>query len=63
MPTLFEFNGYRVKETEVSHLARRYGRSKYNIRNRIFNTLFDMLAVRWLNIRHIEYELSDEIAQ
>lgn len=56
LPTLFKMEGFSVKEVEVQHHPRLYGRSKYNIRNRIFKSFVDLLAVRWMIRRKLNYE-------
>ncbi|MEJ5378165.1 MAG: glycosyltransferase family 2 protein [bacterium] len=57
LPTLFRMRGYRVKEVPVSHHPRRHGVSKYNIRNRLFRGILDLLGVRWLKKRRISYQV------
>ncbi len=62
LPTLLRLEGARVVEVPVSHRARRYGRSKYGIRNRLGAGLVDLLAVRWMQARRLGYrarELED----
>ncbi len=56
LPTLFKMEGFSVKEIKVKHHSRVYGKSKYNIRNRLFKSFIDLLAVRWMNKRKLNYE-------
>ena len=35
----------------------RAGRSKYGIGNRMFTAFADLLAVRWMKKRHLDYEV------
>ncbi|MGR3317420.1 MAG: glycosyltransferase family 2 protein [Candidatus Anammoxibacter sp.] len=56
LPTLFKMEGFSVKEIKVQHQRRLYGKSKYNIRNRIFKSFVDLLAVRWMMERKLNYE-------
>lgn len=56
LPTLLKMEGARIIEVKVSHKPRRFGRSKYNIRNRLFTGLYDLLAVRWMQKRRLDYE-------
>ncbi|MGR3178156.1 MAG: glycosyltransferase family 2 protein [Candidatus Anammoxibacter sp.] len=56
LPTLFKIEGFTVKEVEVQHQRRLYGKSKYNIRNRIFKSFVDLLAVRWMMKRTLNYK-------
>lgn len=59
LPTLLKMEGARVAEIKVSHNPRRFGKSKYNIRNRLFTGLYDLLAVRWMQKRRLTYEVSE----
>jgi len=59
LPTLLRMEGARVVELPVSHRARRHGRSKYGIANRLFVGLADVFAVRWMQSRRLDYELRD----
>jgi glycosyltransferase involved in cell wall biosynthesis len=60
LPTLFKMEGFSVKEVKVKHNPRKYGKSKYNIRNRIFKSFLDLLAVRWMKKRKLYYEVKNE---
>lgn len=60
LPTLFKMEGFSVKEVKVKHGPRIYGKSKYNIRNRIFKSFLDLLAVRWMKKRKLYYEVRNE---
>jgi dolichol-phosphate mannosyltransferase len=55
--TYFVWRGFRVVEVVVDHRPRRAGRAKYNLRNRAFRTLLDLLAMRWLRARTVHYEV------
>ena len=55
LPTLFKMEGFSVKEVAVQHQRRIYGQTKYNIRNRIFKSFIDLLAVRWMMKRKLDY--------
>lgn len=59
-PALFLIEGFRVKEIPVNHRERTRGTTKYNFFNRSFNTIADMLAVRWMRKRHLNYEIEQE---
>ncbi len=61
LPTLVKMNGYRVIEVPVIHHPRKFGKSKYNIRNRMWRAFIDLLAVRWMKRRHIHYEIEERI--
>jgi len=57
VPTLLAHAGFRLIEVEVRHRPRRYGASKYGIRNRSLRTLVDLLAIRWMRSRRINYSI------
>ena len=61
LPTLMKMEGYRVVEVPVSHHPRRFGKSKYNIRNRMWRSFIDLLAVRWMKSRHIHFEIEERL--
>lgn len=60
LPTLFKMEGYTVAQVEVGHFPRKFGISKYNIRNRILRSFLDLLAVRWMKARNIRYEIIEK---
>jgi len=61
LSTLVKMGGYRIIEVPVSHHPRRFGRSKYNIRNRMLKSFIDLLAVRWMKARAIHWEIEERI--
>jgi glycosyltransferase involved in cell wall biosynthesis len=60
LPALFKIEGFRIKEVPVNHRERTFGTTKYNFFNRSFNTISDMLAVRWMKKRHLDYQIKQE---
>ena len=54
-PTLIKMQGFKVAETKINHHPRRHGKSKYNIRNRLFISFFDLLVIRWMKKRQLDY--------
>lgn len=62
LPALFQIEGYRVTEVPVNHRERVRGTTKYTFFNRSFNTIADMLAVRWMGKRHVNYHIDREIS-
>ena len=56
LPTLVKLEGFKIKEIEVSHRPRKYGKSKYNIRKRLIWPFMDLLAVRWMKKRQLRYK-------
>ncbi|MDD5477955.1 MAG: glycosyltransferase family 2 protein [Candidatus Omnitrophica bacterium] len=59
--TLLMFKlGYKIGEVEVNHRPRRFGKSKYNIHNRLFECLFVFLRISLYDIRNLrEYHEPD----
>lgn len=57
--TLAHLEGFRTAEVPVSHRARRAGASKYGVWNRVFRALRDCLVVRWMQSRHVSYEVAE----
>ncbi len=60
-PTLLKMEGYKVTQIKVGHHPRKFGSSHYNIRNRLFASLIDLLAVRWMQKRKLNYKVKEEI--
>ena len=61
LSTLVKMKGYRIIEVPVAHHQRKFGKSKYNIRNRMVRSFIDLLVVRWMKRRHIDYEIEERI--
>ena len=59
LPTLLTMHGYRILEIPVSHHERRYGESKYGIRNRALRAFADLLAVRWMQRRTLRHRAEE----
>ena len=57
LPVLLQIEGFRVGQLPVRHHPRQYGQSKYNVRNRAWRALMDLLAVRWMQSRRLTYEI------
>jgi dolichol-phosphate mannosyltransferase len=62
LPALFQIEGFRVTEVPVNHRERTKGKTKYNFLNRSFNTVADMLAVRWMRKRRLNYQIEKELS-
>lgn len=61
VPTLLRVAGYRVVEVPVNHRPRRFGRSKFGVRNRALRAFTDLLVVRWMQTRRLRYAVVEEI--
>ncbi|OGP95047.1 MAG: glycosyl transferase [Deltaproteobacteria bacterium RBG_16_47_11] len=61
LSTLVKMEGYRIIEVPVSHHPRKFGKSKYNIRNRMVRSFIDLLAVRWMKYRTIQYDIEEKV--
>ncbi len=61
-PTLMRLQGAVIAEVKVNHRPRRAGASKYGIWDRARKTAVDLLAVRWLQSRHITIQIKERKA-
>jgi glycosyltransferase involved in cell wall biosynthesis len=59
MPTLVKMRGYTVREEPVKHSPRHAGTAKYGLGNRALRAFIDLLAVRWMKMRYMRYEVSE----
>lgn len=59
-PALALMHGFTVTEVPVRHHPRTHGVSKYGVGNRLFKSLYDLLAVRWMQTRCLRYQLRDK---
>lgn len=57
LPTLMKLEGAKVAQIPVNHFPRKFGKTKYNIRNRLFKSVKDLLAVRWMQGRYLKYKI------
>lgn len=57
LPTLLRMEGFRVVQIAVHHRPRRRGSSKYGVWNRVFSAFADLLVVRWMKKRKLDYEV------
>lgn len=57
LPALCVFRGARLAEVPLAHRPRRLGRSKYGVGNRLWRGLHDLVGVRWLKSRLVNYRL------
>ncbi len=58
-PALALMHGFTVTEVSVRHYPRMHGQSKYGMGNRLFKSLYDLIAVRWMQHRVLRYKLKD----
>jgi glycosyltransferase involved in cell wall biosynthesis len=61
LPTLAKMEGFTVAQVKVNHRPRKFGTTKYNIKNRMVSAFADLLAVRWMKKRHLDYEIKETI--
>ena len=61
LPTLFKMEGYTVTEIPVSNNPRLAGESKYGVWNRLFKSFHDLLAVRWMKKRVLNYKIAERV--
>ena len=60
VPTLVKLAGFRVVEIPVRHRPRRFGHSKFGVRNRALRAFIDLLAVRWMIRRRLRYQIAQQ---
>ena len=53
LPALMQQRGRKVRSIRVNHRARRHGRSKYGLKNRLWVGIVDLLGVMWLERRRL----------
>lgn len=61
LPALARMEGARITEMPVVHRSRRFGKSKYNISNRLWRGIADLLGVWWLQRRWVAVGAVEEI--
>jgi hypothetical protein len=61
IPTLLKLNGFKVVEIPVSNNPRVHGVSKYGVWNRLFKSFHDMLAIRWMKSRLLNYRVEKQL--
>lgn len=61
LPTLAKMEGCTVTQVKVNHRPRRFGTTKYTISNRMVRAFTDLLAVRWMKRRHLDYKIEEII--
>jgi len=61
LPTLLKLEGAKVTQVNVRHHPRKYGESKYGlgIASRAGKAFIDLLAVKWMISRHINYKIKE----
>ncbi len=60
LPALAMMRGARIKQVSVNHRQRSAGKSKYTNAGRLFRTISDLLAVRWMQKRVRLYSVMEE---
>jgi dolichol-phosphate mannosyltransferase len=60
LPTLVKMQGGSVAEVAVGHRPRRHGATKYGMWNRVWRSLVDAFAVRWMQRRALRYRVREE---
>jgi glycosyltransferase involved in cell wall biosynthesis len=60
LPTLIKLQGGTVAEVPVSHRPRRHGTTKYGMWNRVWRSLVDAFAVRWMQQRALRYRVRED---
>ncbi len=58
LPVFLRLKGCRIKEIDVIEHPRRYGRSKYGVKNRLLGRLYALFAVRWIKANSLKYKVN-----
>lgn len=58
-PVLFRNENFTIHQIAVNHRPRLKGVSNYNLCNRSFNTIADLLAVYWMKKRQLHYKIAE----
>ena len=61
LPTLIKMQGGTVTEVPVGHRPRKHGTTKYGMWNRVWRSLVDAFAVRWMQRRALHYRVREEV--
>jgi hypothetical protein len=61
IPTLLKMEGFRVVEIPVRNNPRLHGVSKYGVWNRLIKSFRDLLAIRWMKSRMLDYSVAEEL--
>ncbi|WP_447971925.1 glycosyltransferase family 2 protein [Nitrospira sp. M1] len=59
-PALAQMYGFSVTEIPVQHFPRVHGLSKYGVGNRLFASVYDLFAVRWMQSRCLNYHSREQ---
>lgn len=63
LPALVQLHGGTVMQIPVHHRPRMHGQPKYNVRNRLWRGIADLMAVRWMQKRWIRRQAVQEISE
>ena len=61
LPMLLKMRGAKVIEIEVNHRTRRFGKTKYGIKNRLWKSLLDTFIVLWMKNNYINAKIKEEV--
>jgi len=61
IPAILRTQGLRIKEINVKEYPRKFGRSKYNLNNRLFTRLYTLFVIKWLKDNQLKYNISTVI--
>lgn len=57
IPSLIRIAGFRIKEIKINSYPRKFGRSKYNISNRLWKGLIALFVVKWMQNERLVYRV------
>jgi glycosyltransferase involved in cell wall biosynthesis len=57
IPSLMNMLGYHIKEIKIQTYPRKFGHSKYNIRNRLWKAFIALFIAKWMQRNRIKYRI------
>jgi dolichol-phosphate mannosyltransferase len=60
LPAMMRLEGAKVKEIKVNHRARVHGVSKYTNLKRAKEAFYDLICVRWMQLRNLEIDIREK---
>lgn len=60
LPTLMRLEGAKIIEVKVNHRQRLFGESKYTNFRRGIEGFYDVIAMRWMQSRHLKIEVKEK---
>lgn len=59
IPSLMRMSGFRIKEIPIESYRRKWGHSKYNLKNRLLKEFLALLVVKWMQKNRLSYKIKN----